>query len=1559
MNHAYRVVWNGALGVWQAVSELAVSHTKGAGTGGGRKLRRRAAASALIALSLSLAVPLAHAANVLLVGSGGTGGGDGGNGTIRGGNGGQDFYLAGSGGAGGVPDPTQTISSPATGSSLLGAYDYVGIGGGAGGGDGGNLGGINGGTGGAGVLNLDGTTLNITNMLLIGGAGGGGGSGGAGGTRGGNGGKGGSGTLTATGGATITVGTQLYIGGLGGTGGNCGCSGNGGAGGNGLLNLGDGSTLDLTGANFAINGNGTLNIGNATANGAAAGTITGLTGSIANAGTINFNQSDASYTFSTAIAGTGKVVQNGSGTTFLAGANTYSGGTTINAGLINFTNGGNLGTGNITLNGGGLQWATANTTDISSRLNALGASGGTLDTHGNDVTLASGMSGAGSLTKAGPGTLTLTNTNTYTGGTTITNGTLALGAGGSLASTGSVNLANTGARFDISASGAQTIGALDGAIGSTVNLGGNTLTVNANINSIFGGTISGAGGVMFGGSGTQTLSGTNTYTGGTTISAGTLQIGNSGTSGTSGSIVGDVIDNGTLTFDRNDALDYTGAISGTGRLTQSGTGTLMLDGNSSAFAGSTEVQFGTLIVGSVAGNGAALGGDVTVDSGATLGGHGSIGGAVDVLGGAHLTPGNSIGTLTIGGDATFAQGSVLDFEFGAPGANLQTFGTGDSVSVGGNLELDGATLNVADAGGFGPGLYNLFSYGGTLTETNGGLALGSTPTGSTLTIQTLAADQQINLLDTTGVALDFWNANGLASNRQMGGGSGTWSTTSPEWTDATGSVTGAMQPQPGFAIFGGAPGTVTVDASTGSVSATGLQFAVDGYTLTGDTLTLVGSGGTPIVRVGDGSSAAANMTATIGTVIAGTDGLVKTDAGTLVLTGNNTYAGGTTISGGELSVAGEANLGAASGVLVLDGGALRVSGTAFTGTARAISMTANGGGFDITDAGNTFTVAQALDGNGHLVKLGGGTLLLTGANSYNGGTTIVAGTLRGDTGSLQGDIVDNAALVFAQTGDGSYAGSLSGSGSLGKTGAGTLTLGGDSHAYTGMATVDAGGLAVDGTLGGTLVMGAGTRLSGNGTLGNLDLAGTLAPGHSIGTLSASGDVTIRSGAAYEVETDAAGHSDLLAVTGRATLQGGSVLNLAQDGSYAANSTYTILTAGGGVDGQFADVTSSLAFLDPTLIYQANAVQLSLRRNQVDFCAVAATANQCATGTAVQHQGNGPLYDALVTQDAATARSALGQWSGESLASTRTALLQDSRFVREAMTDRLHRADTAQDDARALGESAGSIWLHGWDHSGHADGDSNASTLQSNGSGVLLGVDAPLGDWLRAGITGGVGQDSLRVDALDSSAYVKSRHLGVYAGGNWGAWTLDGGAAQSWHDIRGTRVVDAVLPGSARADYHGRTRQAYLEGGYRYVGAHGSVQPFVNLAHMAVHTGDVNEYGSVTALRSAGETTEVSFGTVGVHGLWQLVDNAATPASLYATLSWRHALGDLVPLAQQQFADGERFTVRGVPLAANAALVQLGIDAALSKHTSLRAGYDGVLAGRESDHAVRLTLQVAF
>ncbi|HEY4254478.1 MAG TPA: autotransporter-associated beta strand repeat-containing protein, partial [Roseomonas sp.] len=131
----------------------------------------------------------------------------------------------------------------------------------------------------------------------------------------------------------------------------------------------------------------------------------------------------------------------------------------------------------------------------------------------------------------------------------------------------------------------------------------------------------------------------------------------------------------------------------------------------------------------------------------------------------------------------------------------------------------------------------------------------------------------------------------------------------------------------------------------------------------------------------------------------------KTGTSTWTLTGSTATVTPWTIHQGTLSVAGDGALGATSGTLTIDGGILRVTGTGFTSTPRPIILGNNGGGFDIAAAGATFTVAQILGGNGPIEKLGAGTLILTGTNTYAGGTTISAGTLQlgngGTTGGIQ------------------------------------------------------------------------------------------------------------------------------------------------------------------------------------------------------------------------------------------------------------------------------------------------------------------------------------------------------------------------------------------------------------------------------------------------------------------------------------------------------------------------------------------------------------------------------
>ena len=166
--------------------------------------------------------------------------------------------------------------------------------------------------------------------------------------------------------------------------------------------------------------------------------------------------------------------------------------------------------------------------------------------------------------------------------------------------------------------------------------------------------------------------------------------------------------------------------------------------------------------------------------------------------------------------------------------------------------------------------------------------------------------------------------------------------------------------------------------------------------------------------------------------------------------------------------------------------------------------------------------------------------------------------------------------------------------------------------FTGGATVFGGAtLNVPDTLNATVSVLAGGRLTGDGTIGGLVNAGTVAPG-AFGTLSVNGPVTFQAGSIYQVETNAAGQSDKILAGGTSSLTGGTVQVLAENGNYARQTRYTILTANGGVTGTFANVTSNFAFLTPTLSYDPNDVFLTLNRNDITFSSVAQTPNQRAS-----------------------------------------------------------------------------------------------------------------------------------------------------------------------------------------------------------------------------------------------------------------------------------------------------------------------------------------------------------
>ncbi|HEY8682982.1 MAG TPA: autotransporter domain-containing protein, partial [Rhodanobacter sp.] len=1144
----------------------------------------------------------------------------------------------------------------------------------------------------------------------------------------------------------------------------------------------------------------------------------------------------------------------------------------------------------------------------------------------------------------------------------------------------------------------------------------------------FGNVISGSGSLTQAGTGNLILIGTNTYTGGTTISAGTLQLGNGGNTG---SIVGNVTDNGALVSDRSDDTTFNGVVSGTGTLSQIGGGVLLLNGINT-YRGGTTVADGTLRVGDGAHGSASIAGDVSVDSGATLGGHGTIGGNVDVASGAHLAPGaGDIGTLTVNGNLGIAQGGIVDEEFGAPGASFGSFGAGDSVKVGGNLTLNGATLNVNADPDFGAGLYNVFSYGGTLTETNGGIMLGTMPAGDMLRIQTLTGAKQINLLNTTGMTLNIWNGNGLASPTQMGGGSGIWSATAPNWTDVDGDVTSSMQPQPGFAIFGGAAGTVTVDNSAGAVAAMGMQFATNGYVLAGDTLTLVAdaNGNAPTIRVGDGSTSGASDVATIENVLAGTHGLNKSDYGTLVLTGANTYTGDTTISAGTLQLGNGGSTGSVTGN-VTDNGALAFdrsdavsfggvisgsgsltqlgSGTlsltgvnSYTGlttiSAGTLALSGNGSIADSSgvldngtfDIGNTTSGASivSLSGSGAVtlgaqslslsnaadtfsgviagsggLTLGGGTETLTGSNSYTGGTTIAAGTLQlgngGTSGSITGNVADNGALVFDRSDDVAFAGTISGTGSLTKQGAASLTLSGASS-YTGGTDASAGTLDVEGSLASSVSVDSGATLTGTGSMGGMAIASgaTVSPGgNGVGTLTVNGNLSIASGASYQVDALDSGSSDLIKASGAATLNGGSVVSMEAGSNWNASTKYTILSADSGVTGTFGSASSNFAFLTPTLSYDANDAYLTLARNATTFPSVGVTFNERHTGAAIEALGSAsPIYNAVLPLTEAQAQAAFNNLAGDSLASTRTAMIDDSHYVRDAINNHLQGVQGAGGIARQ-DDAQGSVWASAWGHGGNHDSDGNAARLSSNGSGLLVGADRDLGTW-RLGAVAGASQLSDSTSGA-ADAHSTATVLGLYTGLDLGAWQLQGGAAHSWYETRSHRTIDVPgLAGLATASYHTGVTQAYVDGGYRFQLARGSLTPYVDLARVWLHQNAINEGGDVAALDVQANGSAVNYGTVGLRGVYA----PSAGLQLHASVGYQHAWGDLASLDQQHFANGgsDSFSVAGLPVAMNAGIVDLGMRFALGKNVTLDASYHGQFASQAKDQGARMTLDVSF
>ncbi|BCG91070.1 hypothetical protein MesoLj113c_71800 [Mesorhizobium sp. 113-3-9] len=677
--------------------------------------------------------------------------------------------------------------------------------------------------------------------------------------------------------------------------------------------------------------------------------------------------------------------------------------------------------------------------------------------------------------------------------------------------------------------------------------------------------------------------------------------------------------------------------------------------------------------------------------------------------------------------------------------------------------------------------------------------------------------------------------------------------------------------------------------------------------------------------------------------LGGVGALTKQGAGELYVIGANTYEGGTNIEAGRLFLGDGGTLGAPTGSLFVASGATLDLGI----TSQTVGSLSGAG--DITStvtmgAPSLLTVDQATD--------------TTFSGAIRNGMQIVS----------PGSSTLPAILVPTVVG-------------LTKSGTGTLTLSGG-NTYTGNTNVTGGTLLIEGALSNTQVaVASGAALGGTGAItGTVTVSGRLfagtgasGSGGGIGTMTVVGAVTFNTGSTYQVAANAAGQASHLDVTGPATINGGTVSVLAGAGSYEPQTDYTILSATGGVSGTFANVTSNFAFLDPSLSYDADNVYLRLHRNNISFASVGQAPNQMATGGGAESLGSGnPLYDAILRLPAtAAAGDALDQLSGEIHASAKGMLLGDGHFVRDAATSRISAAfgdgSMAALPIMAYGEGGPemvaadtdrfAVWGQAFGSWGRTDSDGNAAALDRSTGGLLAGADTSVGGW-RVGLLGGYSHSSFGADDRNSTGKSDNYHLGLYGGTNWRAIAFRTGAAYSWSSISTRRSV--AFDGFAdalSADYDAGTAQIFGEFAYKADAGQFKFEPFANLAYVSVHTNGFTEQGGPAALASAGSTTDATFTTLGLRGSTEFALGGVN-ATARGMLGWRHAFGDIKPLSTVTFAGGDRFTIAGVPIGRDSALIEAGLDLLLAPNAKLGLSYTGQFGGGV-DQGAKVDLGVTF
>lgn len=578
-----------------------------------------------------------------------------------------------------------------------------------------------------------------------------------------------------------------------------------------------------------------------------------------------------------------------------------------------------------------------------------------------------------------------------------------------------------------------------------------------------------------------------------------------------------------------------------------------------------------------------------------------------------------------------------------------------------------------------------------------------------------------------------------------------------------------------------------------------------------------------------------------------------------------------------------------------------------------------------------------ISGPGRLSKAGPGWLRLSGNNSF-AGISLQQGVLELDGNhALRGEVRVNGGLLLLN-------GVLRNS---------ALTISG------GQAVIHG---SVDGAV--TTVLADGL-LSGTGTLADTVVAGRIRPVSraesrtltDAGALGVNGDYTQAPGSAYEFVVLPRGRNDHLQISGRASLQGGTV-HVLSEALPTLGQRYTVLRANNGVSGGFvgADTPALSPFLKWHLGYDSHQVYLDTLRG-IPLRAAAQTPNQRAVSDAIDAMADQqPLLQSLTQYVPQQLRNALDRLSGDGIASISSVLLDASHPMRDAALrharmgiDGVRHADgDAGGDAERTTGTPATAWAQVLSSRGVLQSDANAASVSYAGNSLLLGMDYQCADGVRLGITGGAGRSTLH-HAADKTV-VDGRQIGLWIAQHWDGFGLRAGLGYAHHDLDMQRSISTPgLQQQLAARSQARSHQFFVEGAHRWHNAGWRWEPYVQVARLSLRTDAFAERGGIAALNGQVRASTMLLTTLGMRFDLPLQRHENHRLALHGGVGRRQASGALTPSARMAFNNSSSFDITGAPVTRTAVLLEASVTAQVATHGVLEFNYTGTVAHKNSEH----------